>query len=301
MSRWGDIAEWRGPASNNFGDGDTVELEASDAMTEVRGLVVHIAEGSFEGTISWERNPDSDVSSHFVVARDGRCAQLVDTHDRSWCQKAGNPGWLSVENEGFLPNALTSQQCEVIARLLARAHREYGVPLQLTTSPAGRGLGYHSMGGESWGHIACPGAAIIVQLPDIVELARQIISEPLIAEGDTDMSFLLVKASGSPSVYLTTGFGTVAPAESDLATLQAHGVSFIEVSQGLIDDLIAQPSRLAEQIGTQTSIVITDAQATIIGDRVGAALTEVTGLTPEQVTIAVEIAIRQALGSLARS
>lgn len=296
MSRWSDLAEWRGPAANNFGDGDTTELEPADAMNQVRGLVVHIAAGTYEGTISWERNPTSDVSSHFVVARDGRCAQLVDTHDRSWCQKAGNPGWLSVENEGFLPSALSSQQCEVISHLLVRAHQEYGVPLQLTTSPAGWGLGYHSMGGEDWGHIACPGPAIIAQLPMIVIRAIQLVTSSTTIEGVPTM--LLVKAIGSSSVYLATGFGVVAPAEADLSTLQAHGIPFIEVSPGLVDGLIDQPLRLADQITSTTEVTITNEQAGIIGERIGAAMASIIGLTPEQVAAATEAGIRQALGSL---
>ena len=87
MARWTNVAAWRGPAANNFGDGDYVEREPADALTEVRGLVVHIADGTFAGTISWERNPASNVSSHFVAAKDGRLAQMVDTHDRA----AGRP------------------------------------------------------------------------------------------------------------------------------------------------------------------------------------------------------------------
>jgi hypothetical protein len=163
MGRWTDLATWRGPTVNQSG-----------AMSEHRGLVVHIAEGSFEGTISWERNASARVSSHFVTAADGRIAQVVDTDVTAWTQIAGNGHWLSVENEGRTPNALTPAQCEAIARLLLRAHEAYGVPLQVTSSPTGRGLGYHSMGGTAWGHLACPGPAIIAQLPGIVARATQL-------------------------------------------------------------------------------------------------------------------------------
>ena len=40
-------------------------------------IVCHITEGAFDGTVSWITNPTSQVSYHFVVARDGRIVQAV--------------------------------------------------------------------------------------------------------------------------------------------------------------------------------------------------------------------------------
>lgn len=192
MARWTDLAAWVGTTVNE-GDGDGTPLEPVDRLTDVRGLVLHIASGFYDGTIAWQRNASADVSSHFIVGRDGRCAQMVDTADRSWAQRSGNSTWLSVELEGFAPDdrlhakhpgweRLTDAQIEVCARLFARAHQVYGaakVPLQLATSPAGRGLGHHSMGAENgydWGHSQCPGVAIKAQKPAILARARQIVS-----------------------------------------------------------------------------------------------------------------------------
>lgn len=176
MSHWSDIAEWRGPTENQ-----------GPAMIEWRGLVVHIAEGSYEGTISWCKNPTSDVSCHFVAAADGRLAQLIDTDVAAWTQRAGNGHWLSVENEGFTPGALTPAQLLSCAKILAKAHQVYGVPLQVAIDPNGRGLGHHSMGtnggsvptdtwtGPTWGHEDCPGPAIVAQKQTIVNMAISII------------------------------------------------------------------------------------------------------------------------------
>lgn len=170
MARWPDLAQWRGP-SPNIGEDD---------QTEVRGLVVHIAEGFYEGTISWQKNPAADVSSHFIVSRGGQIAQMVDTDDAAWTQRSGNGEWLSVECEGFTKGhplhrgdweRLSDAQLDAVARLLLRCHEVYDVPLQLATSATGRGLGHHSMGGETWGHRDCPGPPIIAQKPTIVALA----------------------------------------------------------------------------------------------------------------------------------
>jgi hypothetical protein len=195
MSRWTDLAAWVGPTINE-GDGDNRPNEAADRLADVRGLVLHIASGFYDGTIAWQRNASADVSSHFIVARDGRVAQMVDTADRSWAQRSGNSTWLSVELEGFAPDdrlhathpgweRLTDAQIEVCARLLARVHQAHGVPLQLATSPSGRGLGHHSMGAESgvdWGHSQCPGTAIKAQKPAILARAVKLAAGTL--EGD---------------------------------------------------------------------------------------------------------------------
>lgn len=148
----------------------------SGAMLEQRGVVIHIAEGSYNGTISWQMNPASNVSSHFIVAKDGRVTQMVDTDRTAWTQADGNGHWLSVENEGYVPDRLTDAQLAANAAILARAHQMYGVPLQIATSPSGYGLGHHSMGAENganWGHSACPGENIKAQKPDIVARAEE--------------------------------------------------------------------------------------------------------------------------------
>lgn len=172
MSHWTDLAQWYG--TDNHGG----------AMSEHRGLVVHIAEGYFDGTIEWQRDAPvgQRVSSHFIVGRDGRCAQMVDTDLESWAQKDGNGTWLSVECEGFSTGSpyhkshpgwevLTAAQIDRIARLLVKGHTQYGYPLQIATSPAGHGLGHHSMGGSAWGHLDCPGVPIIAQKPAILSRA----------------------------------------------------------------------------------------------------------------------------------
>jgi hypothetical protein len=174
-------AIWRGPVPYNSGDGDQTPMESADAMLEYRGVVVHIAAGTYEGTIAWQKNDSANVSSHFVVAKDGTIAQMVDTHDRGWTQILGNGSWLSIENAAFLPEPLTAAQVDANAKILAWAHTAHGVPIQLATSPSGRGLGHHSMGAESgvnWGHSACPGQAIKDQKPLIVARALALAGLP---------------------------------------------------------------------------------------------------------------------------
>lgn len=187
MGHWTDLpAVWH-QAADNFGDGDYVPNEPADRMAAVNGIALHIAQGSGAGTVSWCANPSSDVGPHFVVDESGNITQMVDTDDYSWCQAAGNRYWLSVENAGWSGNPLTAGQIEANARILARAHQVYGVPLQATDSTSGRGLGWHGMGGADWGgHYDCPGEPIKAQRGAIIARAQQIID----GGGSTTMSEL---------------------------------------------------------------------------------------------------------------
>lgn len=174
MARWG-IAEWVGPTVNE-GDGDGRPGEPEDLMYECRGLIVHIMQGSYGGSIAWGKNPDSDVSFHFANAKDGRLGQLVDTDVRAWTQGSGNGRWLSVENEGYSGEALTPAQVENVAQLYALGVQAYGWPLQATDSPDGAGLGWHGMGGAAWGgHPDCPGEPIKAQRSAILARAAEIL------------------------------------------------------------------------------------------------------------------------------
>ncbi|MFJ6137492.1 peptidoglycan-binding protein [Kitasatospora sp. NPDC092286] len=156
-------AEWR-PIPKNY---------TSGGQEAVDGVVIHIMDGSLSGSDSWFRNPSAKASSHFGTGRDGQLWQWVDTRDRAWAQADGNRRWLSIENEGKGGNSLTDAQINRCAAVLVWAHQVHGVPIQLTASTGGRGLGWHGMGGAAWGgHDQCPGAKILAQLPEIVRRAQ---------------------------------------------------------------------------------------------------------------------------------
>lgn len=231
MGKWSDLAEWRGPTVNE-----------GPAMVEQRGLVIHIAQGYYEGTISYQKNPAVDVSSTFVLAgprdiqyggRDGKTAQVVDTDIACWTQRAGNGHWLSVECSGFAPgDALSAAQIESIAQLFARGHREYGWPLQIAHDPNGRGLGHHSMGsnegdcdwsGANWGHCDCPGDKIIAQKPTILARAIQIVN------GVTDVPNLYhitsTESEYNNDYYLSNGVNRRGP-------IPINGGTFSPATQG---------------------------------------------------------------------
>lgn len=161
-------AAWRPVPNCNLGQ----------MMHPVRGLVLHIMQGTLDGTDAEFHNPATQKSAHFGTGRDGRLYQWVDTNDKAWAIVNGNRFWISIENEGFSGNTLTGSQIERCANVLAWLHRLAGVALQIADSPDGHGLGWHGMGGNAWGgHPQCPGAPILDQRPQIIDLARRAVQE----------------------------------------------------------------------------------------------------------------------------
>ncbi|MGI5161375.1 peptidoglycan recognition protein family protein [Microbispora sp. CA-102843] len=147
-----------------------------DGMGEIHGVTLHIMAGTLAGTDSWFRNRAAEASSHFGTGRAGALRQWVDTKDKAWAQADGNPHWISIENEGRGGDDLTDAQLDACARVLAWAHKQHGVPLRVTDSPNGRGLGHHSMGGSAWGgHLACPGVKVLAQKAEIVRRAAALV------------------------------------------------------------------------------------------------------------------------------
>ncbi len=184
-----------------------------DGQQTVRGVVVHIMAGTLEGSQAWFNNQTAQASSHFGTGKDGELRQWVDTDDRAWAQAAGNRDWLSVENEGVGGDALTTAQLDANARVLAWAHKTYGVPLQVAKSPSDRGLGYHAMGGAAWGgHTSCPGTRIVAQLPEIVARAKRLVAGPTQEEDSMD----------AKQIFSAVWMRDAAPAPSRSATVKKN-------------------------------------------------------------------------------
>ncbi|VXC42825.1 peptidoglycan recognition protein family protein [Nocardioides sp. AX2bis] len=162
-------------------------------------------------------------AAHFSTHGDGRTEQSRDTLYRSAANLDGNHRIIAIENEdhgnpfpawgGSDVPALSDEQVESCARILAWAHHEHDVPLQLCpdSRPGSRGLAYHRQGcdgtftdghpgrvsgGEVWtssfGKV-CPGGRRIAQLPLILARAREIAypkENPLMAVTEKDFDAL---------------------------------------------------------------------------------------------------------------
>lgn len=160
-------------------------------VSGTHGVTLHHAEGGYEGTISWQMNPDQryadgtkvNTCSTWIIGKNsGQVAQMKDTAYIAWCERAGSKLWRSIELAGYASETPTPWQVECAAYILVEMHQVYGVPLTVADHPGERGLGHHSMDrewlGEEWGHEACPGARTINVKAAIVALANRIAYPP---------------------------------------------------------------------------------------------------------------------------
>ncbi|MEO0275768.1 MAG: N-acetylmuramoyl-L-alanine amidase [candidate division WOR-3 bacterium] len=71
----------------------------------IQYVIIHTAQGTYEGTIAWFRNPNSNVSAHYVLRSfDGHSTQMVRHKDIAW--HAGNWTYntksIGIEHEGWI-------------------------------------------------------------------------------------------------------------------------------------------------------------------------------------------------------
>jgi hypothetical protein len=121
------------------------------------GLVLHhaVMNGSLHGFFS---NPNSRVSTHFWVAKDGRLEQYVDTALRCWGGMNLNQSYVQIETEGCAtpPHAepMTEAMVNALARLYAEGMARHGWQPRHANANGQPGLGYHRMAG-SGANTAC--------------------------------------------------------------------------------------------------------------------------------------------------
>jgi hypothetical protein len=117
-------AAWQPASVANFTQADRAR------SGEITRLVVHVAEGGYESTYTWFRNPGAGASAHYVVAGDGRIAQMVHDGDIAW--HAGNWTYnassIGIEHAGFVSQAAFGDaQLRGSARLAGFLARTYGI------------------------------------------------------------------------------------------------------------------------------------------------------------------------------
>jgi outer membrane murein-binding lipoprotein Lpp len=134
-----------------------------------------------EELIRYWSQPGTPLESHFIVGRDGRAWQLVDTGRSADANYRANrrpdgTGAISIETEDNVgsPDRLpwTRAQIDTLVRLALWAARVHGVPRRRCPSPSSPGVGYHTMFGSpsGWTPVSktCPGLIRIRQFNQTV-------------------------------------------------------------------------------------------------------------------------------------
>jgi len=100
-------------------------------------VIIHGDAGSSDaGTVSWIQNPESRVSYHYLVGRDGEIYQFVDEDSKAW--HAGTSEWNGVADLNRLSVGVAfanngqehfkAIQYEVGAELVADICRRHKIP-----------------------------------------------------------------------------------------------------------------------------------------------------------------------------
>lgn len=133
---------------------------SSGLLSNPVGIVIHYMMGTYAGSISWFKNPDSKVSAHFLMAKDGRWTQMVPVPDpdpdgprdgryQAWHCKGGNPRYIGIEHEGSGgPTEWTDEMLDTSSQMAAYLCSIYGIPIIGPPGPPGHREWFVGLGGH---------------------------------------------------------------------------------------------------------------------------------------------------------
>lgn len=161
--------QWIGCASGNFRSGRPSGLKPV-------GIVIHVMDGTLNGTDAWFNDPSAKVSAHYGVGLDGRIHQYVSEEDTAF--HAGivvnptatlvlaspnvNPNYytIGIEHEGHAQDAWAPQQSAASAALVADIAARWNIALD-----ADHVFAHHEVRASK----TCPGS--VQKARDILNLA----------------------------------------------------------------------------------------------------------------------------------
>ncbi|ADB33789.1 N-acetylmuramyl-L-alanine amidase, negative regulator of AmpC, AmpD [Kribbella flavida DSM 17836] len=115
-------AIWNPASTSNYRVGRTAAIST---------IVIHVTQGSYTGTISWFKNPASQVSAHYVIrSSDGQVTQMVAEKDTAWHARSTNPYTVGIEHEGWVdqPSWFTDAMYRSSAALTRSIADRRGIP-----------------------------------------------------------------------------------------------------------------------------------------------------------------------------
>jgi N-acetylmuramoyl-L-alanine amidase len=99
----------------------------------INRVIIHVAQGSYAGTINWFQDRRADVSAHYVVSRKGGISQCVRNKAIAW--HAGNWRYnchsIGIEHAGYVsdPDSFTRKMYRASARLTAWCCKKHHISL----------------------------------------------------------------------------------------------------------------------------------------------------------------------------
>lgn len=100
---------------------------------QIDQIVIHVAQGSYSGTVNWFQDRRASSSAHYVVSREGWVTQCVRHQDIAW-----HAGWwhtnrvsIGIEHSGYIgnPSSFSGSMYRSSARLSAYLCRRFNIPV----------------------------------------------------------------------------------------------------------------------------------------------------------------------------
>lgn len=138
-----------------------IEIIDHGPKPRTEGVVLHIADGTFDGTVSWfENSHRPELDGAHCLFGDSKCYQLASLDRKTWHAGNANDHLVGFEHAGTPKRTRDEWMTEHHRELAMSANRaswilhEFG----LGRPKYKKNIWKHSDGGPSWGgHPFCPG------------------------------------------------------------------------------------------------------------------------------------------------
>lgn len=132
--QWAPVASARRDAVLEYpaGAGWLASPNYSSGRSSYEFVLIHTMQGSYAGTKSWFQNPNSNVSSHYIVrSSDGEVTQMVEHRNTAWHAQCYNGRSIGIEHEGYVQDPArwyTDAMYRESAKLTAWIANRHGIP-----------------------------------------------------------------------------------------------------------------------------------------------------------------------------
>lgn len=126
----------------------------SSRSARVDLLVLHDTEGSYDSAVSWFRNPENQVSAHYVIKEDGsEATQMVELSDKAWHVCYFNSRSVGFEMAGIASKGFGSAEVLAAANIFAFHLHHLQIPLRRAKGGVGPGIvSHYELGASGGGH-----------------------------------------------------------------------------------------------------------------------------------------------------
>ncbi|MCX7569811.1 N-acetylmuramoyl-L-alanine amidase [Tumebacillus sp. DT12] len=121
-----------GPALWNAAYSGNYQVASRPGSDPINKVIIHDIEGSYSSAINWFKNPDANVSAHYVIrSSDGQITQMVREKDIAWHARTFNTNSIGIEHEGYANQTgwYTDSMYRASAALVKAICEKYGIAM----------------------------------------------------------------------------------------------------------------------------------------------------------------------------